>query len=353
MPLLPQLLEPLSPMSPLSVSPPLSPELPLSPLSPLSSPRSPPSARREKMPEGDFYLGPPEPITTCNPRSSHHRTRLTTDRLSDSDSDSDSDSADGQTTRWARARRRGTHRDRLDSASTASGDSSAAPRAERQRRGAARPARAAVGSCPSGAAWPAERRPSDAATPADRFDRQRSSGGRCAECSAGGCSQQPPARPPAADSRHSAPDRHPNTSGPRSPQTQPRPGRPDRPGSGRGTDEPPADLATTCGRPEPTDAANADGRRGSPDGRPGSPNGRAGSPGEPAPRDLTIFTSEYLSELLQLQRRIMTSRDSEEMTRVLELLWGTGQVQDSALYYDFDLCALDQGVVRQLQKCLS
>ncbi|XP_037082344.1 uncharacterized protein LOC119103000 [Pollicipes pollicipes] len=96
-------------------------------------------------------------------------------------------------------------------------------------------------------------------------------------------------------------------------------------------------------RCEVTDAASVRGGQGQP--------GRAS--GEPAARDLSIFTAEYLSELHQLQRRIMTSRDGAEMSQVLALIWDTGQVEHTALYYDFDLCALDQGVVRKLQRCLS
>lgn len=69
-------------------------------------------------------------------------------------------------------------------------------------------------------------------------------------------------------------------------------------------------------------------------------------------RDLSIFTTEYLAELQHLQRRIMSSRDSDELGRVFELISATGLIEDNPNYYDFDLCALDQSVVRKLQQCL-
>lgn len=71
-----------------------------------------------------------------------------------------------------------------------------------------------------------------------------------------------------------------------------------------------------------------------------------------AGRDLSIFTAEYLSELQELQRRIMTSTDCRELERVFALVAETGNVVDSNNHYDFDLCGLDQRVIRKLQRCL-
>lgn len=59
---------------------------------------------------------------------------------------------------------------------------------------------------------------------------------------------------------------------------------------------------------------------------------------------------DYMSILKELQHKIMTLQDNDELQRVVQLIAETGQFEITAQTFDFDLCALDRDTVRRLQE---
>ncbi|KAH0955724.1 hypothetical protein HN011_002750 [Eciton burchellii] len=66
-----------------------------------------------------------------------------------------------------------------------------------------------------------------------------------------------------------------------------------------------------------------------------------------------VFTEDYLSELKDLQRNIMTLQDNEELHRVVQVIAETGQYEITKKTFDFDLCALDRRTIHRLQQFFS
>ncbi|GAB0088042.1 hypothetical protein DMENIID0001_024190 [Sergentomyia squamirostris] len=59
---------------------------------------------------------------------------------------------------------------------------------------------------------------------------------------------------------------------------------------------------------------------------------------------------DYMSELKDLQHKIMTLQDNNELQQVVEMIAATGQYEITSKTFDFDLCALDKGTVQRLQE---
>ncbi len=64
------------------------------------------------------------------------------------------------------------------------------------------------------------------------------------------------------------------------------------------------------------------------------------------------MNGEDFSILLELQRRLMNTNDSDLLQRVVKVIQETGKFNISAATFDFDLCMLDSETVRRLQDCL-
>ncbi|XP_046400559.1 protein AF-9 isoform X2 [Ischnura elegans] len=62
------------------------------------------------------------------------------------------------------------------------------------------------------------------------------------------------------------------------------------------------------------------------------------------------FSKEYLSELLDLQKKIMTIKDDGELQRVVQVLAQSGKYEMNSKSFDVDLCALDKSTVKKLQE---
>lgn len=58
---------------------------------------------------------------------------------------------------------------------------------------------------------------------------------------------------------------------------------------------------------------------------------------------------EYMSELRNLQHKIMTLQDNNELQQVVEMIAETGCYEITSQTFDFDLCALDRSIVQRLQ----
>lgn len=57
----------------------------------------------------------------------------------------------------------------------------------------------------------------------------------------------------------------------------------------------------------------------------------------------------YMTILKELQHKIMTLQDNNELQKVVQLIAETGKFEITAQTFDFDLCALDRSTVRRLQ----
>lgn len=66
-----------------------------------------------------------------------------------------------------------------------------------------------------------------------------------------------------------------------------------------------------------------------------------------------VFSEDYVSQLKDLQHKIMTLQDNEELQRVVEVIAKTGQYEITKKTFDFDLCALDRRTVQRLQEFFS
>ncbi|XP_058058051.1 protein AF-9 [Anopheles bellator] len=64
----------------------------------------------------------------------------------------------------------------------------------------------------------------------------------------------------------------------------------------------------------------------------------------------TALTGDYMSELKDLQHKIMTLKDNNELQRVVEMIAATGCYEITKYTFDFDLCALDRLTVQRLQE---
>ncbi|XP_017883467.1 protein AF-9 [Ceratina calcarata] len=63
-----------------------------------------------------------------------------------------------------------------------------------------------------------------------------------------------------------------------------------------------------------------------------------------------VFSEDYVSQLKDLQQKIMTLQDNEELQRVVQVIAETGQYEITKKTFDFDLCALDRRTVQRLQQ---
>lgn len=70
----------------------------------------------------------------------------------------------------------------------------------------------------------------------------------------------------------------------------------------------------------------------------------------PPPPPATHLTEEYVSQLRELQHKIMTLEDNAELQRVVQVIAETGQYEITKKTFDFDLCALDRSTVKRLQE---
>ncbi|XP_072743343.1 uncharacterized protein Ear [Anoplolepis gracilipes] len=66
-----------------------------------------------------------------------------------------------------------------------------------------------------------------------------------------------------------------------------------------------------------------------------------------------VFSEDYISQLKDLQQKIMTLQDNEELHRVVQVIAETGQYEITKKTFDFDLCALDRRTVQRLQEFFS
>ncbi|XP_055715456.1 protein AF-9 isoform X2 [Phlebotomus papatasi] len=62
------------------------------------------------------------------------------------------------------------------------------------------------------------------------------------------------------------------------------------------------------------------------------------------------LSMDYMSELKDLQHKIMTLQDNNELQQVVEMIAATGQYEITSKTFDFDLCALDKDTVQRLQE---
>lgn len=63
-------------------------------------------------------------------------------------------------------------------------------------------------------------------------------------------------------------------------------------------------------------------------------------------KDLSI---DYMSDLKDLQHKIMTLQSNTELQQVVEIIAATGRFEVTSKTFDFDLCALDKDTVHKLQ----
>ena len=63
-----------------------------------------------------------------------------------------------------------------------------------------------------------------------------------------------------------------------------------------------------------------------------------------------VFSEDYVSQLKDLQRKIMTLQDDSELQRVVQVIADSGQYEVTNKTFDFDLCALDRRTVQRLQQ---
>ncbi|EFN78347.1 protein AF-9 [Harpegnathos saltator] len=66
-----------------------------------------------------------------------------------------------------------------------------------------------------------------------------------------------------------------------------------------------------------------------------------------------VFSEDYVSQLKDLQQKIMTLQDNQELQRVVQVIAETGQYEITKKTFDFDLCALDRRTVQRLQQFFS
>ncbi|XP_060823836.1 protein AF-9 isoform X1 [Bombus pascuorum] len=66
--------------------------------------------------------------------------------------------------------------------------------------------------------------------------------------------------------------------------------------------------------------------------------------------DPPVFSEDYVSQLKDLQQKIMTLQDNQELQRVVQVIAETGQYEITKKTFDFDLCALDRRTVQRLQQ---
>ncbi|KAL6261746.1 hypothetical protein P5V15_006836 [Pogonomyrmex californicus] len=66
-----------------------------------------------------------------------------------------------------------------------------------------------------------------------------------------------------------------------------------------------------------------------------------------------VFSEDYVSQLKDLQHKIMTLQDNDELQRVVQVIAETGQYEITKKTFDFDLCALDRRTVQRLQQFFS
>lgn len=70
------------------------------------------------------------------------------------------------------------------------------------------------------------------------------------------------------------------------------------------------------------------------------------------------FSSPYsvdeasLAQLLHLHKRLMATRDSCRLQKVVDILETTGAYSISDATLDFDLCALDIPTIKKIESCL-
>ncbi|XP_012534391.1 protein AF-9 [Monomorium pharaonis] len=69
--------------------------------------------------------------------------------------------------------------------------------------------------------------------------------------------------------------------------------------------------------------------------------------------DPPVFSEDYVSQLKDLQQKIMTLQDNDELQRVVQVIAETGQYEITKKTFDFDLCALDRRTVQRLQQFFS
>ena len=67
--------------------------------------------------------------------------------------------------------------------------------------------------------------------------------------------------------------------------------------------------------------------------------------------DLSLFTPEYLSQLVELHQKIGSL--SDKLQRIMDVVKSSGIYEFSETTFDFDLCALDSETIRQIQQCLT
>ncbi|XP_055381034.1 protein AF-9 isoform X2 [Condylostylus longicornis] len=60
------------------------------------------------------------------------------------------------------------------------------------------------------------------------------------------------------------------------------------------------------------------------------------------------FDLDYISELKELQEKIMTLQDNNELQKVVEIIAATGRFEITNKTFDFDLCALDRNTIQRL-----
>lgn len=74
---------------------------------------------------------------------------------------------------------------------------------------------------------------------------------------------------------------------------------------------------------------------------------------EPEAEGGLVFSEDYVSQLKELQQKIMTLQDNQELQRVVQVIAETGQYEVTRKTFDFDLCALDRATVQRLQQFFS
>lgn len=82
---------------------------------------------------------------------------------------------------------------------------------------------------------------------------------------------------------------------------------------------------------------------------PDSTNSTDAEISEPPP----LLSEDYVSQLKELQQKIMTLQDNQELQRVVQVIAETGQYEITKKTFDFDLCALDRRTVQRLQQFFS
>ncbi|XP_014216056.1 protein AF-9 [Copidosoma floridanum] len=63
-----------------------------------------------------------------------------------------------------------------------------------------------------------------------------------------------------------------------------------------------------------------------------------------------VFSEDYVLQLKELQQKIMTLQDNQELQRVVQVIAETGQYEITKKTFDFDLCTLDRRTVQRLQQ---